>query len=290
MHALPRHGVHVTALARRPTIGASSIAMGDAPWCSGRLAKIIETAEPDVIFHLVGGTIGSRPELEHLNVGVATAIMQALRDARVRPLLVCCGSAAEYGAAIADGVPVSETATCAPISAYGATKLAQTNAALAFAETTGTPVLVTRIFNPIGPGMPTYLALGEFARQIAMLRASHGVLQTGNIHVFRDFVDVEHVVSALWSLAQNPKARGVVNICSGDATELSELVEILIGVSGKSVTIETSAARLRPDELEVVVGSTALLARLGAAPPQTNYANVVARVWQDAETRWGGTL
>ena len=28
-------------------------------------------------------------------------------------------------------------------------------------------MLIARIFNPIGPGMPPYLALGEFARQIA---------------------------------------------------------------------------------------------------------------------------
>ena len=57
-------------------------------------------------------------------------------------------------------------------------------------------------FNPIGPGMPTYLALGDFARQIAGLHASSGVLRTGNIHVFRDFIDIEHVTKALWVLAQ----------------------------------------------------------------------------------------
>jgi GDP-4-dehydro-6-deoxy-D-mannose reductase len=150
-------------------------------------------------------------------------------------------------------------------------------------------VLIARIFNPIGPGMPTFLALGGFARQIAVLRASHGILRTGNIHVFRDFIDVEHVAGALRILAQNPAARGVVNICSGEATELSRLVGILIDVSGKNVTIETTSSRLRPGEPGVVVGSVALLARLRAAPPHTDYANVVRRVWQHAETRWGGT-
>jgi GDP-4-dehydro-6-deoxy-D-mannose reductase len=288
VHDLRQHGVHVTALGRGPRSEASYFAMGDAPWCPTRLAGIIETAEPDAIFHLVGGTVGSQAELEQLNLGVTTTVMQALRDVQVRPLLVCCGSAAEYGAAIMDGVPISETAACAPTSAYGASKLAQTHAVLAFAETTGTPVLISRIFNPIGPGMPPYLALGEFARQIAMLRASHGVLQTGNLHIFRDFIDADHVARALTTLAQNTDARGVVNICSGQATELSKLVEILIDMSGKKVTIEIIAARVRPGEIGVVVGSTVRLARLGAAPPQTDYADVVARVWQDAVTRWAG--
>lgn len=286
---LRQHGVQVTALGREPCSDASHIAMGDAPWCSTRLTEIMAKAEPDAVFHLVGGAVGSDRELEQLNVGVTTAIIQALQDLQARPLLVCCGSAAEYGSAAIDGAPVCETARCAPISAYGIAKLAQTNAALAFAESTGTPVLIARIFNPIGPGMPTFLALGGFARQIAVLRASHGILRTGNIHVFRDFIDVEHVAGALRILAQNPAARGVVNICSGEATELSRLVGILIDVSGKNVTIETTSSRLRPGEPGVVVGSVALLARLRAAPPHTDYANVVRRVWQHAETRWGGT-
>jgi hypothetical protein len=80
----------------------------------------------------------------------------------------------------------------------------------------------------------------------------------------------------------------VVNICSGRATELSKLVEMLIDVSGKKITIETISSRTRPEELGVVVGSTAFLAKLGAAPPQTDYADVVERVWKAAEALFSG--
>jgi GDP-4-dehydro-6-deoxy-D-mannose reductase len=207
----------------------------------------------------------------------------------MHPLLVCCGSAAEYGQAITDGVPVCESTTCAPTSSYGATKLAQTYAALAFAEETGTPVLVTRIFNPIGPGMPAYLALGDFARQIAIIPESHGVLRTGNIDVCRDFIDVKHVVGALIALAQNPGARGIVNICSGRAIALRKLANLLIDVSAKNITIETLPDRLRRGEVPVVVGSTARLVKLGGAPPPTNFEETVARVWREAALRWAGS-
>jgi GDP-4-dehydro-6-deoxy-D-mannose reductase len=259
--------------------------MGDAAWSPARLADMIAAAEPDAVFHLVGGAVGAKTELDQLNLGVTTAVMRALRDVQARPLLVCCGSAAEYGAAIVDGEPVSETAVCAPLSPYAASKLAQTNAALEFAAATGTPVLVARIFNPVGPGMPPYLALGDFARQIAALPA-RGVLRTGNLQVYRDFIDVTHVTNAFWTLARNPAARGVVNICSGKATQLSWLVNLLIELSGKHVTVEPMPARVRPDELAVVIGDTALLARLGAAPPPTDHAAVMVRVWRHAETLW----
>jgi GDP-4-dehydro-6-deoxy-D-mannose reductase len=281
---LEQHGVAVTALTRRTWPKASSVAMGYGAWCPSRLLYIIEAAESDVVFHMVGGSVGSKTELEQSNLGVTTSVMRALRDVRARPLLVCCGSAAEYGAALVDGVPVCETTPCAPVSSYGVSKLAQTNAALEFSEATGTPVLVARIFNPIGPGMPPYLALGDFARQIAEL-PSCGTLRTGNIHVYRDFIDVAHVTNALWMLAENPAARGIVNICSGEATQLIRLVELLIDLSGKSVSVEPVPARVRPDEPAVVVGSTALLTRLGVAPQRTDYADVMARVWHHASTR-----
>jgi GDP-4-dehydro-6-deoxy-D-mannose reductase len=282
---LERHGVVVTTLTRRSRPNASCIAMGDAAWRPARLAEIVEAAEPDAIFHMVGGTVGSRAELEQSNLGVTKTLMQALRTIGARPLLVCCGSATEYGAAIVDGVPVSETNACAPVGPYGASKLAQTNAALEFSETTGTPVLVARIFNPIGPGMPPHLALGDFARQIAELPAC-GTLQTGNVHVYRDFIDVEHMANSLWMLAINPMARGIVNLCSGEATQLIRLVERLIDLSGKNVAIQPVPARMRADELASVVGSTTLLARLGAAPPPTDHADVVARIWHHAKSHW----
>ncbi len=257
-------GVEVTTLGRQPMPEASSIAMGDAPWPVARLARIIEMVEPDMLFHLAGRAVGSERQLEQLNVGVATAIMQALREVQSRPLLVCCGSAAEYGSAIVDGLPVEEALSCAPVTAYGASKLAQTKAALAFAESTGTRVLIARIFNPIGPGMPAHLALAEFARDIAALGCK-GILHTGNIHVSRDFIDIRHVSAALIRLAWHPDACGVVNICSGWATRLSELVHILIDRSGRNVTIELAPERQRGCEPKVIVGSTQLLARIRRA-------------------------
>ncbi len=283
---LRQHAIHVTALGRLPSNEASYVAMGDAPWQSSRLAEIIESVEPDAIFHLVGGLAGSAAELELLNVDVAKSVMQSVTDVQARPLLVFCGSAAEYGSATADGIPASEMTVCTPSSPYGASKLAQTKAALTFAERTGTPVLIARIFNPIGPGMPPCLALGDFARQIASLPGGHGTLQTGNLRIFRDFLDVDLVVGTMRRLACNPDARGIINVCSGEATELQFLVDGLIRTSGKTVTIEMNSSRLRPGELKTVVGSTELLCKFGAAPPASDYGNVLARIWRDAEARW----
>src|SRR5689334_4001084 len=211
--------------------------MGDAPWQAAHLALIVRGVEPDVVFHLAGGSVGTAEQLEIMNVGLARTMMEALRLAEARPVFVCCGSAAEYGHAVIDGTPTPESVACAPVGAYGASKLAQTRAALAFGEATGTRVLVARIFNSIGPGMPPNLALGDFARQIAALPPG-GVLRTGTLGVDRDFIDIALVARALRLLASNPDAGGVVNICSGQATRLAGLLDMLITASGKAVCTE----------------------------------------------------
>lgn len=282
---LRRHGVQVTTLGRQPSSDPSCLAMGRAPWSETRVAEAINSVGPDAIFHLAGGAVGSPEELDRLNTGLAKTIVAAIAATGARPLFVCCGSAAEYGAAFVDGVPATEATQCLPVSPYAVSKLAQTRAALAFAATGAAPVLVARIFNPIGPGMPENLALGDFARQIAAIREPRGVIRTGNLHVFRDFIDIEHVAAALRILAQNPKARGVVNVCSGEATELRSLVRALADVSGKDIEIVEDPSRLRPGELRTVIGSTSRLVELGAMPPRTDYVDAVARLWRDTIVR-----
>lgn len=282
--------VKITTVGRTANVDGHHIALGPGPWHPSALAAIIEAEEPDIIFHLAGSSVGSSQELDELNWGVATSLMQALSVRPARPVFVCCGSAAEYGAAIVDGAPITEDVECLPLSAYGISKLAQTRSALSFSEATGTPVLVARIFNPIGAGMPTHLALADFAWQIAASSGPRAVLQCGNLDVYRDFVDVRDVASMICGLAANPLARGVINICSGQAVGLRDLVHLLVEASGKEIVVETAPQRLRPGELQTVLGSTARIEKLAMAPPKTDYAAAVGRVWSDVKMRHATVL
>lgn len=188
------------------------------------------------------------------------------------------------GGGLTDGVPTPETAACAPLTPYGASKLAQTRAALAFAEAAGARVLVARVFNPIGPRMPSHLALGAFAHQVAALPPYRGILRTGDLEVARDFMDAGLVARALRLLAQNPDACGVVNVCSGQPTRLAQLVDMLIAASGKLVRLELDPARVRVGEMRSIFGDPGLLWRLAGRLAETDYPAVTARIWQHAET------
>jgi GDP-4-dehydro-6-deoxy-D-mannose reductase len=285
--ALRGRGVRVLTLgrSRRSDGEAEHAALDEAAWETDALDRVLVAAAPDCIFHLAGRSRGTPDELNHVNVDLMNDILHALVRTGLRPRLVVAGSAAEYGAAVRDGEPVRETAVCAPLSAYGASKQAQTNAALAHADRTGTSVVVTRIFNPIGANMPTHLAIGDFAEQIRRMPASGGTLKVGNIEVRRDMIDVEHVATLLCELAENHDARGVVNVCSGEAPLLHELVEMLIRGFGRKVEIEVDWRRVHENEPTTIVGSTQLLVKLGYPPPATDFPAVIARIcWSAVES------
>jgi GDP-4-dehydro-6-deoxy-D-mannose reductase len=286
VNALCRRGVEVSTIGRRQSADmtdATHFVLEDALWDSQALDRIFEVAAPDCIFHLAGSARGKPDELARANVEVMHCVLRALGRVGLRPRLVVAGSAAEYGAAIRDGEAIRETAICAPLSAYGASKQAQTRAALAYAETTGVSVLVTRIFNPLGPNMPTHLAIGDFANQIASMPRDRGTLRVGNIDVRRDMIDVDHVATLLCQLAENSDACGVVNLCSGQAPLLRELIEMMIEVCGRKVDIEVDWTRVRGNEPTAIVGSTILLEKLRCAPPPTDFPAVLARIYRAEE-------
>jgi GDP-4-dehydro-6-deoxy-D-mannose reductase len=265
--------------------GAQHLDFGPAIWTEPQWRQAIETGDPDVIFHLAGRFRGSFAELEAANIGQLQTLLASLSAYETKPALVVAGSAAEYGTAFLDGEPTCESVVCTPASqSYGATKHAQTRAAMAFAEKTGARIIIARIFNAVGAGMPKSLALGDFAAQIAAMGAG-GVIRTGNLDVWRDFLDVETVAQTMVRLAEVSAADGIINVCSGVAAHLRTIVEHMIERSRKTIRLELDASRIRPGETRVIIGSTARLQRLGIAPQPPDMQAIADAILTQASSR-----
>ncbi|GJD53511.1 GDP-6-deoxy-D-mannose reductase [Methylobacterium crusticola] len=246
--------VGLRAGAEDPRDGAATAASPVERWC-----RALDLARPDVVYHLAGAMQGDEAQLLSVNLGLTEALFAALRLTGLHPTLVVAGSAAEYGAAARDGIPVREDAACSPYTAYGRSKLAQSQAALALREEGRSRVVVARIFNPVGPGMPAHLALADFAAQIARMPPAGGRLTTGNLDVRRDFIHVDDLAAALAALASRGDAAGLCNVCTGVPTRLGDLLQAMIAASGKAVTISADPTRYRRHEPGVIVGDTARL-------------------------------
>jgi nucleoside-diphosphate-sugar epimerase len=245
-------------------------------WNAAGLADVIRRAAPDTIFHLAGMTRArDAEEMYRVNVGLTASLLDAVAAGPDRPAVVLAGSAAEYGYLPPEHLPAREAGPTHPVTDYGISKYAQTLLGLSRARA-GCPVLVARIFNPVGAGMPAHLALASFARQI---REGASELAVGNLDVTRDFVTVEAVAAAVVALAAEPRNFGqVFNICSGVEYSLRPLVEDLIRLSGQEVRLTIATDRLRPGEMPRFVGDTSRLHAAGVTVPAPDFSQLLPAI------------
>lgn len=257
-------GMDVRALTRAgsvPPPGVESVPVDPSDRTSLRSA--VAGSAPDLLFHLAGTTRAE--DVQQVNVEYASTLLDVLAELPSPPVAVFIGSAAEYGRpANASGV-VAERDECQPLSAYGASKLAQTKLALAAAER-GQPIVVARLFNPLGPGSPLTSAPGNFVRQVASLSSAGGTLTTGPLDAIRDFTGIAATVDALLALARSPLARGrIVNVCSGRGVSMAELVARLLSLAPGPVTHRVDPNRGGTSALPIVIGDDTLLRQAGVS-------------------------
>jgi GDP-4-dehydro-6-deoxy-D-mannose reductase len=231
-----------------------------------QLGTIFEEVRPRAIYHLAGTSrIDDLEGLYRANVFYAGAILEAALASDARPAVLLVGSAAEYGQPVHRDMSVRETDPCNPLSAYGISKLAQTHHGMA-AAARGLPVVVARLFNPIGAASPTTTALGSFVSQVAAIGPSGGALTTGPLQAVRDFADAAAAARVMVTLAETQSAMGqIVNVSTGIGTGLDEMVRRLIRIAGVPVRHKIDRRRHGTSDLDVVIGDPGRLASLGLA-------------------------
>ena len=260
--ALRARGFEVTAVSQRAELpGVERMDLtSSAAW-----SKALRAARPDHVFHLSG--VAHSPNLTDFvaqNTAAAAALLDAAQTTSGVPgALLFVGSATEYGLVPEARLPVSEEYPASPKIPYGATKYAQTQLALDAARR-GQRVIVARPSNLIGPGMPLFTALGNFARQLREIELGRHapVLRVGDLSACRDFIDVRDVVEIYLLLATESTFSGLVNVSSGEHVVIGQVLAQLIFEFGVTVSIEEDAARLRATEVSKFSASTARLRQI----------------------------
>jgi len=235
------------------------------------IATALEQIQPDYIFHFAGTVASSTPwEVFEVNVGFAQALISAARRTGLESVpILFAGSCAEYGDVKPEELPVSEDQACRPVTEYGISKFAQTRLAM-LAARRGQRVVAVRSANLIGPGIPETLFLGTVIRQIArIVRGEQDpILELGNLDSARDFVDVRDAVRCYWQLVNQPAAFGqIVNVSSGAATPIRDLLRLAILSSGCEIQVRTRDERRKSHDLPGFYASNEKLrGLLGWAP------------------------
>lgn len=240
----------------------------------GSFRSALADAKPDLIIHGIGtsGSLSPR-EFFEANLLCATDLFSALDQLGLATAVVLIGSAAEYGYVPSSDLPVSEEHVCSPQTAYGVSKFAQTLLGLSQKRR---PVLCARLFNPVGAGMPSYLALGDFTERV---RRGETELRVGNLDVQRDFICADEAARLIGALCAIPDAFGqVINICVGEAFRLRDIVDQLTEIAPQAVSIVTDPLRVRGGEMPKFYGSTARLRRFGLTPRNPDFTRILGRM------------
>jgi len=200
----------------------------------------------DCVYHLAARVLVNESilyprEYNEVNVGGTVSVMEAMRDAGVRRV-VLTSSGAVYGEQAHQ--PVRENQTPNPQSPYAVSKLAAEYYVRTIGALWGIETVILRVFNTYGPGQnlpPSHPpVVPRFLRQA--LRGGSLVIFGGGGQT-RDFVYVDDVVDALAAAhSADDVDRRVINVGSGCETSVNELATLAAEATGQKVELLHSPA------------------------------------------------
>lgn len=216
---------------------------------------------PEVIFHLAAQSFvptswKAPAETLSTNINSQTNIFEAMRALDLDCTIQIAGSSEEYGLVLPDEVPITEDNPLRPLSPYAVSKVGQDLLAYQYYKSYGLKTIRTRGFNHTGPRRGEVFVTSNFAKQIASIEAGlqDPVIRVGNLSSRRDFTDVRDTVRAYWLAIEKGRPGEVYNIATGKAVTIRELLDRLLALSDAKVELEVDPDRLRPSDVEILLG------------------------------------
>lgn len=234
------------------------------------LQSVMAKIKPDLVIHMAAQAFNSiswqTEETTHLNnyqgtVNVLKTTQQTVPDASV--ILAC--SSAEYGDIQPEDCPLEEERFLRPITPYGVSKAATECLGYQYFSNFGLKVYLPRLFIHVGTGHPPATAIQNFARQLALIAKGElePVVRVGNLESARDFIDVRDGVNAMMLMLENGAPGVPVNICTGEAYKISDILDRLIRISGLDIKVEKDSALFRPSDEPLLLGDNSRLKEMG---------------------------
>lgn len=247
------------------------------------VGQAIERVRPDLVFHLAAQSFVPTSWLapaETLmnNVLGQINLFEAIRRARIDPLVQIACSSEEYGLVFEDEVPINEENPLRPQSPYAVSKIAQDFLGYQYFRSYGLRVVRTRTFNHTGPRRGEVFVTSSFAKQIAEIecRLAEPVLKVGNLEARRDFTDVRDVARAYWLALERGEPGEVYVVASGRDYPVSRVAEMLLGMAKVPIRIEQDPARMRPSDVPVLLGDSSRFRRKTGWEPVIPFEKTLA--------------
>lgn len=222
----------------------------------------------NVIFHFAAqpGISESTPFVDYVNNNIYATqrLLEEVKKQGHIELFVHASTSSVYGAFASS----DETAEVKPTSAYGATKLAAEQLALAYQRDQGLPVTVLRIFSAYGERERPEKLYHKFIK--AVLEGTPFPLHEGSENHIRSYSYVGDIVNGcMLALAHKEKAIGeIFNIGSDKTVTTGEGLKLVEEIIGKKAQIMQTPKRAG-DQLETSANIGKARTVLGYRPLMT---------------------
>lgn len=223
--------------------------------------ETIRTIRPDYIFHLAAQSFvptswNSPADTLIVNQIGQVNLFEALRKYDVDATVQIACSSEEYGHVLPNEVPIREDNPLRPLSPYAVSKVGQDYLAYQYYQSYGLKTIRTRTFNHTGPRRGEAFVTSNFAKQIAEVEKGirPPIIHVGNLKAKRDFTDVRDVVRAYWLAVEQGVPGEVYNIASGTAYTIEDVLAKLLQKSAVKIRIQTDPSRMRPSDVEILLG------------------------------------
>jgi len=253
--------------------------------------SMIDESRPDVVFHLaaqsfVPASWSAPHDTLTSNIAGQTNLFEALRREQLDPVIQIACSSEEYGLVLPDETPISEENPLRPLSPYAVSKVGQDYLGYQYFKSYGMRIIRTRGFNHTGPRRGDVFVTSNFAHQIANIEAGkcEPVIRVGNLAAIRDFTDVRDMVRAYWLAVRKGKPGEVYNIASGRGVQVRHLLDQLIAMARVDVRVEVDPERLRPSDVEVLIGNAGKFAADTGWKPEIPFEKTlqdILQYWRD---------
>lgn len=247
---------------RKPNIDANLVTFEQLDMHDSRkMTQLVAHYQPDYIIHLaaessVGYSWQQPIQSFNNNVNIFLNLLEAVRLSKISCRILSVGSSESYGVVKDSYLPLQEASPLNPISPYAVARVAQEMLSKVYIEGYGLDIVLTRSFNHTGPRQDARFVIPSFIRRLLDRKESKSkqAIETGELSIIRDFVDVRDVVRAYTLLLEKGKTGEIYNVCSGTGYSLQQIINYLSATIGVDVPTRTNPKFVRPNDNPIIIG------------------------------------
>ena len=216
------------------------------------LQRVIDEVKPSVVVHLAAIAFvghGSADDFYRVNLVGTRHLLDALASSGLSLDCVLLVSSANIYGNSTEGV-LDEEVLPNPANDYAVSKLAMEYMARLWFDRL--PIVIVRPFNYTGVGQSKDFLLPKI---VDHFRRRAPLIELGNLDVSRDFSDVRVIARVYRALLEARPLGQVVNVCSGKAYSLQEVLDIVQRLSGHSLEVRVNPAFVRANEVRMLRGN-----------------------------------